>query len=407
MRLKHFLSVFLTLLTLSVGQMWGETTFDWSGSSTATAGGTDYVVEKSPITLTFSKGTHSQNAPRTNAEGSVRMYTGNTLNIACSSGNITRIVFTATTSTYDATHLSYGGNALSSNDWTLSSPSSDITLSATAAARFTSIVIYTSGGATYDVEWYVGSTRVRLDEDVSSATPPSTAPANNALGSCANTFMGWSTTNIGSTAINDEDDIEALGLFTDASHAPALSADTKFYAVFATASGNGTSEITSTFTIKRSSAPGTPWTDTSHRNAIWTYSNLTFANTASAGMPNNSSLAVELPSGATAKSYSVTGTSNGWSTSNITITVKGEGLTGNITSFNNKGASYEFTNSNNAAGKYTFSCTTKSSKVAYIDHIDFVFEVSNVTYSNYVTTCAPTCTSLGSINGSFFWTSCF
>ena len=43
MRLKHFLSVFLTLLTLSIGQMWGATRTGWTRVTTVseiTAGGT-------------------------------------------------------------------------------------------------------------------------------------------------------------------------------------------------------------------------------------------------------------------------------------------------------------------------------------------------------------------------------
>ena len=60
----------------SSANVWAEdltTTFDWAGSKTATGGKTDYVVTQSPVTLTFSLGTAS-NAPRTNKEGSVRMY---------------------------------------------------------------------------------------------------------------------------------------------------------------------------------------------------------------------------------------------------------------------------------------------------------------------------------------------
>lgn len=151
--LRKLQSLGLLLCALMIGslQVWGtETAFSWAGSSTADAGTTDYVVTDSPITLTFSQGTHANNAPRTNKEGSVRMYTGNTLTIASSSGNITRVVFTPTSSTYDATHLTYGGDGLTSDDWTLASASASVTLSATANARFTAITVY-SGSSTYTV----------------------------------------------------------------------------------------------------------------------------------------------------------------------------------------------------------------------------------------------------------------
>ena len=150
---RYYLFFITMLLTLGVGNAWAEeVTFSWAGASTATAGKTDYVVETAPITLTFAAGT-AQNAPRTNKEGSVRMYANTTLTISCASGNITEVVFTPTGNTYNATKLSYNGTALTSDNWTLSSPSNEVTLTATAAARFKSIVVTytpTGGGETPD-----------------------------------------------------------------------------------------------------------------------------------------------------------------------------------------------------------------------------------------------------------------
>ena len=58
-------------------------------------------------------------------------------------------------------------------------------------------------------------------------------PADNTLVSCANKFMGWSTTEIGSTPVTDAEEIAALGLFTDVEGSPAITGNTTFYAVFA------------------------------------------------------------------------------------------------------------------------------------------------------------------------------
>ncbi len=58
-------------------------------------------------------------------------------------------------------------------------------------------------------------------------------PADNTLVSCANKFMGWSTTEIGSTPVTDAEGIAALGLFSDVEGSPAITANTTFYAVFA------------------------------------------------------------------------------------------------------------------------------------------------------------------------------
>ena len=146
--LKLFVALF-AMLALGVTNAWAEeVTFDWNGSATATGGKTDYVVEQSPVTLTFALGT-AQNAPRTNKEGSVRMYTGTTLTISCASGNITKVIFTPTGESYNATKLKYGESALTSDEWTLSSPSNEVILTASANARFKKIVVtytQTSGG---------------------------------------------------------------------------------------------------------------------------------------------------------------------------------------------------------------------------------------------------------------------
>ena len=57
-----------------------------------------------------------------------------------------------------------------------------------------------------------------------------TAPANNAIAPCANTFMGWSTHNLGSeTGQGDPGD-----LFTTIEGSPVITQNTIFYAVFAT-----------------------------------------------------------------------------------------------------------------------------------------------------------------------------
>lgn len=146
---KLFVALF-AMLALGVTNAWAEeVTFDWKGSATADGGTTDYVVEQSPVTLTFAKGTAS-NAPRTNKEGSVRMYAGTTLTISCASGNnITKVIFTPTGNTYNATKLKYGESALTSDEWTLSSPSNEVKLTASANARFTKIVVtyaQSSGG---------------------------------------------------------------------------------------------------------------------------------------------------------------------------------------------------------------------------------------------------------------------
>ena len=93
----------------------------------------------------------------------------------------------------------------------------------------------------YSVTWNVNgaSFSAGVDSDNDNAyygdkiSKMPTPPADNTLVSCANKFMGWSTTEIGSTPVTDAEGIAALGLFTDVEGSPAITGNTTFYAVFA------------------------------------------------------------------------------------------------------------------------------------------------------------------------------
>ena len=80
------LLIVASLVLGSSARVWADdltVTFDWAGSTTATGGKADYVVTQTPVTLTFSLGANTNNnAPRTNKEGSVRMYVGNDITIS-------------------------------------------------------------------------------------------------------------------------------------------------------------------------------------------------------------------------------------------------------------------------------------------------------------------------------------
>ena len=225
------------MLALGVGNAWADdVTFSWAGSATADGGKTDYVVEQAPVTLTFAVGTAS-NAPRTNKEGSVRMYANTTLTISCASGNITKVTFTPTSDGYNATKLKYNGTALTSDEWTLSSPSNEVTLTASANARFKTIVVtYTSAGSgdepstpptTYTIKWHtaVGTTTdVTLDEGA-AITKPATDPTMSGY-----EFMGWT----------DQCSVAEDGTgFTALTDFGTADADKEFYAVFAVAETTG------------------------------------------------------------------------------------------------------------------------------------------------------------------------
>ena len=165
------------------------------------------------------------------------MYANTTLTISCASGNITKVTFTPTSDSYNAKNLQYNGTALTSDEWTLSSPSNEVTLTASANARFKTIVVtYTSAGSgdepptpttQYTVKWYTAlgtSTDVTLDEGA-AITKPATDPTMSGY-----EFMGWT----------DQCSVAEDGTgFTALTDFGTADADKEFYAVFAVATTTG------------------------------------------------------------------------------------------------------------------------------------------------------------------------
>lgn len=96
--------------------------------------------------------------------------------------------------------------------------------------------IKVNAAQTYTVLWSLGgdeytegdpTTSVKSGEQVSTLP---TAPNGDAIGSCANTFMGWSTHDLGTK----KGQSAPTDLFTTAEGSPVITQDTIFYAVFAT-----------------------------------------------------------------------------------------------------------------------------------------------------------------------------
>lgn len=117
-----------------------EVTFDLAYTATDTKT-EEWSITNEGVTLYWKKGT-SQNIPSPNKEGSVRMYPGTILTITVPEGKqITKVVFTATSASYNATNLLYNNEALTSDTWVLATPANSVDLTPTANARFKSIVV--------------------------------------------------------------------------------------------------------------------------------------------------------------------------------------------------------------------------------------------------------------------------
>lgn len=173
-----FAMVFSTGIALA-----DDVTFDWSGETTTQSGLTsDNIFTSTPITLTFSKASGS-NVPAINKEGSIRMYKGTTLTIKADDGyQITGVVFTPTTSSYSASNLTYNDVAIS-DSWTLTTPAQEVLLSATANARFkTMIVSYTAAGGVVkkSADLAFSETKIDIENGVDAFTAPTFTKATTA-----------------------------------------------------------------------------------------------------------------------------------------------------------------------------------------------------------------------------------
>lgn len=403
MRLKHFLSVFLTLLTLSVGQMWGapdETiTFSYvcsvdeslhEGSKT----GTDFSVY-------FNKGTNS-NAPIYKTTGNaVRVYGGGYFIVSSTTKTITKIELTFGSGD--------GSNAITTEDeayknsvWEGSASSVTFTVGGTTGhRRLASVAVTYASNVSYDVHWNVNGQNITTVSTSGKPTVPSGAKSAAEAFDCnGKVFVGWSSASVTGSAPAD--------LFSEQAGS-AISGETTYNAVFATATPGAGTDASSTLTVKTASGPESPYEATD--GTTWTFSGLTFANTNSAGVAANTNASIEmaLPNTAScATSVTITGTGQAWAGSaKAYFTLTGSGVNGSIGSLNKDAMTYTFSAADKTANKDkagTYTLTKGGANGAWIQSITINYKKQNVTYSNYSTTC---CSSLGSINGSLFWTTHF
>ena len=159
------------------------------------------------------------------------MYAGNTLTIASSSGNITRVVFTPTSETYDATNLSYDDEDLTSDDWTLPSASASVTLTAGAAARFESIKVY-SGSSTYTVTIARNNTSYGTVSTSSVGSLSSGAAITKGTGANINKITIGGTTVTATPAATDADYTYAFSSWTVPGDVTTVTADITITANF-------------------------------------------------------------------------------------------------------------------------------------------------------------------------------
>lgn len=149
--------------------------------------------------------------------------------------------------TLDKTTLpAEGGELVITPELTIGENTATLTL--TSGETSINVALSASIKQAYTIAWNVNGETYTTGEPTTTViagekvTVLPTAPANNTL-SCSNVFAGWSTTNIGSKA----GEAQPEDLFISAAAAPAVTENTTYYAVFATADGEVKTYLNETF----------------------------------------------------------------------------------------------------------------------------------------------------------------
>ena len=122
------------------------------------------------------------------------------------------------------------------------------TLTLTSGEKSVVVTLTVTIRQAYTISWVVDNkeytagnpTTAVIEGEKVSVLP--TAPANNTL-SCSNIFVGWSSSNLGSTAGQTQPE----DLFTSTGTAPVVTENTTYHAVFATAEGEAKEYFKETF----------------------------------------------------------------------------------------------------------------------------------------------------------------
>ena len=271
------------------------------------------------------------------------------------------------------------------------------------------VMVTVSAVELHTITWMVGSSSV-LSEDVANGTGVTQTPASNpegdAIGDCADTFLGWSEKSAGSTPQDAAYYDDLCSAAQMKSKHTSVTGDKTFYAVFATATTTpGTSTTTNktythTITSKTWDANGAKtlsnisWT-LSNNGDYYGYDGTKGQQVGSGSKPAKSMTLTTSGFASASKITSVTINTSGASDTNAKVSVKVGGTSyscnANTTpAISTTATDYKFTGNN--TGEIVISWSQTSSKAIYFKSI--TVEYSNTTttpdvttYSNYVTNC--------------------
>ncbi len=188
-------------------------------------------------------------------------------------------------------------------------------------------------------------------------------------------FMGWKTSTVSLT-----DEAPTMADLSSGTVTPENNTTT-YYAVYAYPTVTPGVEYTSTFTIKQASAPSSPYVN---NGSSWTWSGLTFENTASACINSSTgAITFTMPASGKAKSLDITKTSNAWA--GAAAVVLKDASNNTVNTFTGSSLEFNFTEGTyDESASYTL--TNSTGKNAWVDHITFKYTADGITYKKYCTT---------------------
>lgn len=412
----------LCMLTVGVGNVWGASPVTFT---TTTSGGfSNNSKTIDGITVTMRDGTEYNT---TWQSGHVRVYAGGGVTFS-SSVPITQISFTCTaekgySNGPDKQTLASGSpgsysttNGSAVGTWSYASGATSIVFNATAQIRITQIVVtYTAPVAEpYTVRFYTAS-GIYSDIKEASASAGVTPPVMSTP--CDGwAFQGWSKSQSTSSTSTTVLTTETL---TAGKYYP--SANTTLYPVYTktgTTEDEVSDEIVQSTTGLCTGGKGCSTTYTAWSNKALTsdarYAGQSYAGVSYIQIRNSSpSGVISTTSGGILKSVEITWNSGTADTRYVTIYGKTTAYTAQADLYDDskrgtslgtiiKGTSTSLDDLED--DEYTY-VGIKASNPIYIDKITITWIVEvDVTYYYSYPTC---CTKLGSINGSFFWTTLF
>ena len=254
-------------------------------------------------------------------------------------------------------------------------------------------------------EYTAGDPTTFTDEQI-TAIP--TDPDDDAIGNCANKFMGWSETNIGSTP----DDANLPTIYTSLSEIqtayPSITGDKTFYAVFATASSGGGAEIgTVVFSEDFSSfdaedkmtgtlSSGNGRSIYGDGSVTYSYQNGEGAGTKIYEENNADGTSPELLVGKKSSTFTISGIpSAGAAKLQLSYKQNAQSLTSNVSGIGYSGGMNSSTKQTTTTiitvgSEPTFNLTftgPSGDKNVRLDDISIIVYETSISYSNYVTQC--------------------